>query len=95
MTVRVEGWIKKMEQREAFEAATGRAKELPKQPNDVLLELYGLFKQSTEGDVSGEKPGMFDFVGVAKYEAWETRRGVTKDDAMQAYIELVDRLGAD
>ena len=81
-----------MDQREAFEAATGRAKELPHQPNDVLLELYGLFKQSTVGDVSGEKPGMFDFKGAAKYDAWESRRGMTQDEAKQAYIDLVDRL---
>lgn len=81
-----------MDQREAFEAATGRAKELPHQPNDVLLELYGLFKQSTEGDVSGEKPGIFDFVAAAKYDAWEKRRGMSKEEAMQAYVELVDRL---
>ncbi len=83
-----------MDHKEAFEAATGRAKELPHQPNDALLELYGLFKQSTEGDVPGEKPGMFDFVGVAKYEAWESRRGMTADEAMQAYVELVDKLAA-
>ena len=81
-----------MELKEAFEAATERAKELPHQPNDRLLELYGLFKQAAEGDVSGERPGMFDFKGAAKYDAWESRRGMTKDEAMQAYIDLVDRL---
>ena len=84
-----------MELKEAFETATERAKELPHQPNDRLLELYGLFKQAAEGDVSGEKPGMFDFKGAAKYDAWESRRGMTKDEAMQAYIDLVDRLAAD
>lgn len=78
----------------AFEAAADRAKELPHQPNDVLLDLYGLFKQATTGDVTGEKPGMFDFKGAAKYDAWERRRGMTKEEAMQAYIELVDRLAA-
>lgn len=81
-----------MDQQEVFEAATGRAKELPHQTNDVLLELYGLFKQSTVGDVSGEKPEMFDFKGAAKYDAWESHKGMTKDEAMQAYVELVDRL---
>ncbi len=81
-----------MDQREAFDDATARAKELPHQPNDVLLELYGLFKQSTDGDVSGEKPGMFDFVRIAKFDAWESRRGMTKDEGMQAYIDLVDKL---
>jgi len=83
-----------MDQNEAFEAATKRAKELPHQPNDVLLELYGLFKQSTEGDVSVEKPGIFDLVGAAKYDAWEKLRGMTKEEAMQAYADLVDRLAA-
>ena len=78
----------------AFESAAERAKELPHQPNDVLLDLYGLFKQATTGDVTGEKPGMFDFKGAAKYDAWERRRGMTKEEAMQAYIELVDRLAA-
>jgi acyl-CoA-binding protein len=78
----------------AFESAADRAKELPHQPNDVLLDLYGLFKQATEGDVTGERPGMFDFKGAAKYDAWEKRRGMTKDEAMQAYIDLVDRLAA-
>ena len=83
-----------MELKEAFETATERAKELPHQPNDRLLELYGLFKQAAEGDVSGEKPGMFDFKGAAKYDAWESRHGMTKEEAMQAYIDLVDRLAA-
>lgn len=83
-----------MELDEIFESAIDRAKKLPHQPNDVLLELYGLFKQATEGDVSGEKPGMFDFKGAAKYDAWEGRRGMSKDEAMQAYVELVDRLEA-
>lgn len=83
-----------MELRETFESATERAKKLPHQPNDVLLELYGLFKQATAGDVSGEKPGMFDFKGAAKYDAWEGHRGMTSEEAMQAYIELVDGLAA-
>lgn len=83
-----------MEIRESFEAATERAKQLPNQPNDVLLDLYGLFKQATEGDVSGEKPGMFDFKGAAKYDAWEGRRGMSSDEAMQAYVDLVDKLAA-
>jgi len=83
-----------MELRETFESATERAKKLPHQPNDVLLELYGLFKQATTGDVSGEKPGMFDFKGAAKYDAWEGHRGMTSEEAMQAYIELVDGLAA-
>ena len=77
-----------------FEAAAVKAKSLSSQPNDVLLELYSLYKQATEGDVSGDRPGMFDFVAGAKYDAWETRRGMPKEEAMEGYIALVEKLAS-
>ena len=83
-----------MDLAEDFQAATERAKQLPHQPNDVLLELYGMYKQATEGDVSGDRPGMFDFKAAAKYDAWESRRGMSQDEARQVYIDLVERLGS-
>ena len=84
-----------MSLKDDFEAAIAKAKSLPKKPsNDDLLALYSLYKQATEGDVKGERPGGFDFVGGAKYDAWEKRRGMTSDQAMQAYVDLVDRLAA-
>jgi acyl-CoA-binding protein len=84
-----------MDLKEQFEAAIAKAKSLPKKPsNDDLLALYSLYKQGTEGDVKGERPGGFDFVGGAKYDAWEKRRGMSSDQAMQAYVDLVDRLAA-
>ena len=77
-----------------FEQAAAAAKSLPEKPdNDTLLQLYALYKQGSSGDVSGEKPGFFDFVGVAKYGSWEKLRGVSGDDAMQSYIDLVKKLG--
>ncbi len=76
-----------------FAAAQERVKKLAKRPsNDQLLALYGLFKQATEGDVTGKRPGMLDMVGRAKYDAWAARRGTDKDTAMQAYIALVGSL---
>jgi diazepam-binding inhibitor (GABA receptor modulating acyl-CoA-binding protein) len=83
-----------MDLKEQFEAATVKSKDLPSQGNETLLELYSLYKQATEGDVQGEAPSGFDFRGAAKYAAWEKRRGMTSDEAMQAYIDLVDRLAA-
>lgn len=80
-----------LEQR--FIEAAEQAQNLPERPdNDTLLQLYALYKQGSEGDVSGEKPGFFDFVGVAKYEAWEKLAGMPRDEAMQKYIDLVDSL---
>ena len=75
-----------------FEKALEDVKKLPDQPPEVLLELYGLFKQATAGDVSGKRPGMLDFRARAKYDAWAARKGMSQDDAQKAYIETVSRL---
>ena len=77
-----------------FENAGIAAKSLPERPdNNTMLQLYALFKQGSSGDVSGKKPGMFDFVGVAKYDAWEKLNGLSQDDAMNQYVDLVSKLG--
>ena len=76
-----------------FNEAKARVEKLPSRPsNDQLLELYGLYKQATEGDVSGSRPGMLDLKGRAKFDAWAKRKGSSKDDAMKAYVALVDKL---
>ena len=78
---------------EKFNEAVSRSKQLPKKPsNDELLNLYALFKQSSEGDVVGERPGGFDFKAIAKYDAWSGLKGLSKDEAMEKYIALVDDL---
>ena len=58
-----------------------------------MLQLYALYKQGSTGDVTGDKPGFFDFVAAAKYEAWEKIKGLSEDDAKQQYIDLVQKLG--
>ena len=78
-----------------FLAAGEAVKKLAERPdNDTLLKLYALYKQGSEGDVSGPKPGFFDFVGTAKYEAWAKLKGTPNAEARQRYIELVRSLGA-
>lgn len=57
--------------------------------NELKLKMYSLFKQATEGDVSGKKPGMMDFVARAKFTAWEELKGMSSDEAMQQYIDAV------
>lgn len=76
-----------------FEKAAEDVKKLPERPdNDTLLKLYALYKQGSDGDVVGPKPGFFDFVGTAKYEAWTKLKGTKSEDAMQKYIDLVSKL---
>ncbi len=78
---------------ENFNSAVSQSKDLPSRPsNEDLLQLYALFKQGTDGDVSGDKPGGFDFKAIAKYSAWEEKKGTVKEQAMQEYVNLVDRL---
>ncbi|HEY9112660.1 MAG TPA: acyl-CoA-binding protein [Rhodanobacteraceae bacterium] len=78
-----------------FQRAAEDVKRLPERPdNDTLLKLYALYKQATDGDVNGPKPGFFDFVNTAKYEAWSRLRGMRAHDAQQKYIDLVRQLGA-
>ena len=76
-----------------FEAAVADSKKLAERPSsDVLLQLYALYKQSTAGDVEGKRPGFTDRVGRAKYDAWAAVKGITNDDAMKRYIDLVKSL---
>ncbi|MDQ2643639.1 MAG: acyl-CoA-binding protein [Myxococcota bacterium] len=78
---------------EAFEAAQQRVKTLSKTPAaDELLELYALYKQATVGDVQGSRPGMLDFKGRAKFDAWSAKKGVAKTNAESDYVKLVGKL---
>lgn len=78
---------------QAFEAAAALSTTLRHEPgNDTLLDLYALYKQGSVGNVSGERPGMMDMVGRAKYDAWAARRGLAREQAMRYYVALVNQL---
>jgi acyl-CoA-binding protein len=76
-----------------FDDAAAAVLKAKKDPgNDLKLRLYANYKQATEGDVTGEKPGFTDFVNRAKYEAWAKLKGTASEEAMKAYIKLVERV---
>ncbi|MDG4594240.1 MAG: acyl-CoA-binding protein [Candidatus Contendobacter sp.] len=76
-----------------FQTAAEDSKKLSKRPdNDTLLKLYAYFKQGSAGDVEGKRPGFTDLVGRAKYDAWAKLKGITNEEAMRQYIDLVDSL---
>jgi diazepam-binding inhibitor (GABA receptor modulator, acyl-CoA-binding protein) len=76
-----------------FEAAVASSKALTERPdNSTLLKIYGLYKQATEGDNGEKKPGFSDMVGRAKWEAWDSVRGIVGTAAMQQYVELIASL---
>jgi acyl-CoA-binding protein len=76
-----------------FEQAVADSKKLPEKPdNATLLKIYSLYKQATEGDVEGKRPGFTDMVGRAKWDAWNELKGKGKDDAMQEYVDLIEGL---
>jgi acyl-CoA-binding protein len=77
----------------AFEQAVADSKNLPEKPDNMtLLKIYALYKQASSGDATGERPGAFDMVGRAKWDAWNTVKGQSADDAMQAYVDLIESL---
>ncbi|XP_060841706.1 acyl-CoA-binding protein [Rhopalosiphum padi] len=77
----------------SFDEAVDKVKNLNQTPSDSnLLELYAYFKQSTVGDVNTAKPGFLDFKAKAKWEAWNSKKGITSDEAKTKYIEIVDKL---
>ncbi|HET7731285.1 MAG TPA: acyl-CoA-binding protein [Usitatibacter sp.] len=81
------------ELKKRFEAAAKAVLAAGKDPgNDMKLKLYAHYKQATEGDVSGERPGFTDFVNRAKYEAWAKLKGTPADKAMEGYVKLVERV---
>ncbi len=78
-----------------FEAAVAASKTLSERPdNATLLKLYALYKQGTDGDVEGKRPGFTDMVGRAKYDAWAAIKGTAGDEAMNEYIALIESLKA-
>lgn len=83
-----------MDLKSQFETAVANSKTLSEKPsNEVLLQLYSLYKQATEGDNTAEPPANpFDFVAKAKYQAWEELKGKSADVAMEEYIQLVTKL---
>lgn len=78
-----------------FDAATADVTQLSEAPdNATKLKLYALFKQASQGDVTGDRPGLTDFVGRAKFDAWSKLQGTPNDAAMNRYIDLVEALKA-
>jgi len=77
-----------------FERALQDVKKLSDLSSTDLLGLYGLYKQATEGDVSGPKPGLLDIKGRAKYLAWAEHKGMTQPKARQSYVDLVKKLSS-
>ncbi len=77
----------------SFDKAVKESKTLSEKPdNATLLKIYSLYKQATEGDVQGKRPGMLDMVGRAKYDAWAAIEGKSADEAMKEYVELIESL---
>lgn len=76
----------------AFEEALKRADKLPEQPTNIQLEMYGLYKQALFGNVTGERPGRMNVRARAKYDAWASRKDMSKETAMKEYIDLITKL---
>ena len=76
-----------------FDAAARDVQQLTRRPDDEdMLRLYAMYKQATDGDVTGERPGALSFVDRAKYDAWAKLKGTDSAKARESYVKLVERL---
>merc|ERR1712002_44362 len=91
--IRCVACLPNMSLEEKFNKAADQVKNLSQQPtDDELKEVYSLYKQGTVGDCNTERPGMLDFKGKAKWDAWSGKKGMSKEAAMEAYVAKVEQL---
>lgn len=77
----------------AFDKAMADSKNLSERPDNVtLLKIYALYKQGSVGDNTDKKPGFGDMVARAKWDAWNSLKGTSQEDAMQQYVDLIESL---
>lgn len=82
-----------MSLQEQFDQALADSKNLPERPDNMtLLKIYALYKQASGGDAQGERPGFTEMVARAKFDAWDSLKGTSREDAMQQYIDLIEEL---
>jgi diazepam-binding inhibitor (GABA receptor modulating acyl-CoA-binding protein) len=82
-----------MDLQDRFRQAAADSRNLSERPDSMtLLKMYSLYKQGNEGDVQGERPGIADMVGRAKYDAWDALKGMSQEDSMQQYVDLIEEL---
>ncbi|KAJ1741989.1 hypothetical protein LPJ78_004455 [Coemansia sp. RSA 989] len=78
-----------------FNETSELAKSLPiGVTNQEKLQLYAHFKQANEGDINTDRPGMMDFAGKAKWDEWNKLKGMSKQAAMEKYIQVYKDLKA-
>ena len=82
-----------MSLQEQFEKTVAESKTMSERPDNMtLLKMYGLYKQGSNGDAQGERPGMTDFIARAKWDAWNAVKGMPQEQAQQQYIDLIAEL---
>ncbi|MBS64220.1 acyl-CoA-binding protein [Salinisphaera sp.] len=83
-----------------FQEAVEKVRNAPedggfKPSNDYKLKMYALYRQATDGDVQGKKPGMLNPIARYKWQAWADMKGKSSEEAMQEYIAEVDKVEAE
>ncbi|VDN27344.1 unnamed protein product [Dibothriocephalus latus] len=73
----------------SFEEVAQKVRNLAKTPSEKdALELYGLYKQATVGDCNTAQPGAIHVEAKKKWDAWNGRKGMSKDDAKTEYVKV-------
>lgn len=59
--------------------------------DDVKLEFYKYFKQANAGDVVGTQPWAVQMEARAKWDAWNSVKGMTSEEAKAKYVEVLTK----
>ncbi|KAI3517740.1 hypothetical protein L1887_16959 [Cichorium endivia] len=76
----------------AFMAATAANRSSQKLPNDLKLQLYGLYKIATEGPCSVPQPSAIKMTARLKWNAWHKLGAMPTEEAIHKYIEIITEL---
>ena len=78
---------------EKFKKASESVKNLKNRPEDeILLQLYGLYKQATIGNINIPQPWAIQVEKRSKWDSWKMFENMPKAVAMTKYVEIVDNL---
>ncbi|CAG8713942.1 17589_t:CDS:2, partial [Racocetra fulgida] len=53
--------------------------------------LYGTYKAATIGSCNTPKPSLLDFRGRAKWDSWNELGEISKEEAKQRYIDILEQ----
>lgn len=76
---------------DVFNRSVKKSKTIKSMPDKEKLKLYKYYKQVKFGDNNTSKPWSIPFETRAKWDAWNSVKGMSKEEAMKRYTAVVNQ----